>query len=449
MPGLKSLPFAIVAGLVTGLAVLILTACDLPSLKPAEAVGTPTNTPAPDEIAEGEPTAEPGEATPQPPAFVTVTLWTTELFSPTQAVTSGQILADEASGFLLDNPDVRLRFVLKKPYGDGGILDMLLTTGAVVPDLLPELVFIDVDELAPAVQAGLVQPLDALLPDGMVADLYPFAREACTFDDQLYCLQYQADLDHLAYDTGRVPAPPASWPEVLSNPGIYTFPAGGQDGLVNDDTMIQYLAVRSWPTDDESDEPFLDEDSLAAVLQYYQDGSAREIFPAEILDYHSTDESWSDFLAGQSAITHVSAHRYLMEHGGSQITAAEAIPTISGPAAALSRGWALALVTTDPFRQPAAVEFMTQLMAPETNAALNEAAGYLPTSQTAITYRNSSDPEDRYTPFIHQQLLMARRRPRLPNYAQVAAVLQVAVESVLDGTATPQEAAAQAIEDAR
>jgi maltose-binding protein MalE len=41
----------------------------------------------------------------------------------------------------------------------------------------------------------------------------------------------------------------------------------------------------------------------------------------------------------------------------------------------------------------------------------------------------------------------AQPRPRLPNYAQVAAALQQAVEDVLTGTATPEEAAAGAIEN--
>jgi ABC-type glycerol-3-phosphate transport system substrate-binding protein len=89
---------------------------------------------------------------------------------------------------------------------------------------------------------------------------------------------------------------------------------------------------------------------------------------------------------------------------------------------------------------------MAQLMAPETLASWNLAAGYLPTRQSALSHW---DETDSYTPFIQQQLLEARIRPRLPNYTQVAAALQQAVEAVLTGAATPEEAAAQAIEDAQ
>ncbi len=141
-----------------------------------------------------------------------------------------------------------------------------------MPELLPDLVLIDVDELGVAVQAELVRPLDDLLPADLVADLYPFARKAGTVDGRLYALQFQADLDHLVYNTGRMTVPPSSWPGVLSNPGPYIFPAGGQAGLVNDDFLIQYLAVRPWPSEPTPRNPSWTRTALVAVLQYYQDG---------------------------------------------------------------------------------------------------------------------------------------------------------------------------------
>ena len=50
-----------------------------------------------------------------------------------------------------------------------------------------------------------------------------------------------------------------------------------------------------------------------------------------------------------------------------------------------------------------------------------------------------------FSRFIHQQMLLGRPRPRLPNYAHVAAALQQAVEQVLTGAATPEEAATIAL----
>ncbi|MGD9315480.1 MAG: extracellular solute-binding protein [Anaerolineae bacterium] len=433
---------AITTLLLSGIVVALLSSCDLPLAQPTSVPGAPTNTPGPP----SDPTAAPTEgadATPAAPSTITLTIWTTESFSPTQAITNGQILAQAVEDFEAGHPETRVEFILKKPYGKGGILDFLLTTEAVVPALLPDLVLVDVDELDAAIQAGIAQPLDDLISPDLVTDLYPFARAASTFDGQLYGLQFQADLDHLAYNAGQLTVPPRSWPGVLSNPEPYTFPAGGQAGLVNNDFLTQYLAVRPWPADGDPDGTFLEFDSLTAVLQYYQDGVSRGVFPTDILNYHSTDDSWRTYLTGDATLTHVSAHDYLADRDQLPSTAMAPIPAINGAGAPISRGWALALIASDPTRQSLAVEFMNQLMSPQTNADWNKAAGYLPTRQAALALW---DEEDSYTRFTSQQLQTAQPRPRLVNYTQVAAALQEAVEAIISGSATPEEAAAQAID---
>jgi multiple sugar transport system substrate-binding protein len=440
MPNCRRVWLSLAVALLCGLALFLLVGCDISPSQPTAGPALPTGTLSPT-----EPTAAPTDTAPMAPSVITLTVWTTEAFSPTQVITSGRVLAQAVTDFQASQPDVRLDFVLKKPYGKGGILDFLSTTYAAVPDLLPDMVILDVDELSTAVQAGLVQPVDDLLPADLVADLYPLARDTSTFSGRLYGLQFQADLDHLVYSSGRMALPPSSWPGVLSNPGPYIFPAGGRAGLVNDAFLIQYLAVKPWSFQDNPDDPFLEADALAAVLQYYQDGVSRGIVPLDVLDYHTTADSWREYLADQAAMTQVSAHEYLSERSRSPSSAAAPIPAINGPAAGINRGWVLALVTTEPVRQSVAAAFMTQLMIPETNAAWNRAAGYLPTRQAALVHWDAGDS---YTPFIHQQLQMAQPRPAIPNYARIGAALQQAVEDVLTGVATPEEAAAKALESA-
>lgn len=426
---------------------LLLGGCDLDLTSLPVSSGTPTRAPATGEpTAEpaGEPTRPPADSSPPPPTVISLTIWTTEAFSPTEAITTGQILAQVVAAFEADHPDLQVEFVLKKPYGKGGMLDYLLTTGAAVPDLLPDLAFVDVDELPAAVQGDVVQPLDDLLPPELAVDLYAFARRGATFDDRLMGLQFQADLDHMVYNTGVLAVPPRSWPGVLSNAGPYIFPAGGQGGLVNDDFLIQYLAVRPWPPLGGPQQGFLDLASLAAVLQFYQDGVTRGVFPAKILEYHDNEACWVDYLAGRAALTHVSARRYMADREQLQSSAVAPIPGINGATSAIGRGWALVLVASDPARQALAVELMARLLEPEVNASWNQAAGTLPTRQSVLA---TSETEDSYERFIHQQLTAAQPRPRLPNYAQVAAALQNAVQEVVAGTQSPEEAAAELLEN--
>ena len=420
----------------------LLSGCDLAPTEPTPLPETTAETPGP--LPDTTPLPTDGvDVTPAAPPVNTITIWTTEAFSPTETINSGQILAEQVAIFEAAHPEVQIEFVVKKPYGKGGILDFLLTTQSVVPALLPDLVFLDTDELETAAKAGVVQPLNDLVATELVADLYPFARGAASVDGLLYGLQFQANLDHLAYNTGRLAIPPRSWPGVLSSAGPYIFPAGGQSGLVNDGFLVQYLAVQPWPAQN-PDEPFLQEDNLTAVLQYYSDGVTRGVFPADVLTYHTTDDCWRDYLAGEAVLTHVSAHRYLTDGDQRPSTAMAPMPAINGPGAAISRGWALALVSTGAARQSLAIEFMTQLMSPEALGAWNLAAGYLPTRKMAM---ESWGEEDSYARFAKQLLETAQPRPRLSNYTQVAAALQKAIEDVITGVATPGEAAARAIEE--
>jgi ABC-type glycerol-3-phosphate transport system substrate-binding protein len=419
----------------------LLSACDLGATTTPTAPGEPTATSGP----QIEPTPPPTSAidpTPTVPPSLTLRIWSIESFSPTETITSGQILLEQVTAFQNLHADVRIDFQIKKPYGKGGILDYLLTTEAVVPTLLPDLVYLDIEELGAAVQAEVVQPLDNLIPADLASDLFPFARQAGTLNGQLYGVQVQADLDHLVYNTGQLTVPPRSWPGVLSSPRPYLFPAGGQAGLVNDDFLVQLLGVRPWPSAEDPEAPFLEVDSVTAVLQYYQDGVSRGVFPPQILDYHTTEDSWRDYLAGQAALTHVSAHRYLLERDQLPDSAMAPIPGIGGATNPLSRGWALALVTADPARQSLAIEFLSELMSPQTNAAWNEAASFLPTRQAAMATWNE---EDSYARFAEQQLQAAQPRPRVPGYTQVAAALQQAVEQVITGITTPEEAAKQVV----
>lgn len=412
-----------------------------------------------DTAAPGEPPATTGTGEPpaatapvEPPALAPsatpgagtrpLTVWTTELFSPTQSITSGQILAQEIAVFQAEHDGVGVDFVLKKPYGGGGLLDLVLKTAPVVPELLPDLIVIDVDELPTLAEAGLVQPLDGLLPADLVSDLYPFAREAASLDGRLYGVQFQADVDHIIYNPGKIALAPRSWAGVLSTARPYVFPAGGKNGLVNDAFLIQYLAVRTQTGTDGEGQPFLDAASITTVLQFYYDALSRGVLPPRVASLHSTDDSWNEYISGQADLAQVSAHRYLLNRGAVAGSAVAAIPSMHGPAAPIARGWALALVTTDPTRQAAAVDLIVHMMQPTINATWNEASASLPTRAAAMAAWPATDS---YGRFIQEQLQEARPRPRLTTYTQVMAALQEAISAVMSGEATPEQAGSQAL----
>jgi ABC-type glycerol-3-phosphate transport system substrate-binding protein len=400
-------------------------------------VETPTVTMAPEKAT---PSTSP---TPSPPpaisSAITLTLWTTEAFFPNEDNDSGQILAQQWRAFESAYPNVTIEYVLKKPYGKGGILDFLSTARAAAPTVLPDLVILDTSELDDAAEAGLIQPLDNLVSRELQRDLFPFARRS--FDGRLMGIQFEADVEHLIYNTNKIDSPPLTWSEVISDRVAYIFPAGGEDGLVNDAFLIQYLTVGG-QLFDENGKPALNKDALVEVLQFYKDGLEAGAIPLWVLEFEDLDDCWVVYVSAQAAMSNVSSARYLMDRGLLKNTSFAAIPTRDGNIATLSKGWVLAIVTEDPGRQAIAAQFIEWLLEPENNADWNLAAGHLPTRQTAFEHLGTADP---YFPFARQQLENVYPRPMTPAYEKIGQALQRAVQDVLQGEASPKEAATAVI----
>jgi multiple sugar transport system substrate-binding protein len=228
---------------------------------------------------------------------------------------------------------------------------------------------------------------------------------------------------------------------VLSDSVAYIFPAGGEGSQVNDAFLLQYLAVGGRLLD-EGGNPALDKDALVEVLQFYRDGLEAGAIPSLVLEFADLDDCWVVYVSAQAALSHVSSDKYLADRGVLKNTSFAAIPTRDGNAATLSKGWALAVVTEDSARQAVAAQFIEWLLAPENNANWNRAAGHLPTRQAAFDYLGT---EDAYFPFARRQLTHVYARPMNPAYSEIGRVLQRAVQDVLQGETTPQEAADAAI----
>jgi len=414
-------------------AVVGLAGCNLlPELSLPSQEKTPTVTTVPMKTM---PSASP---TPSPlPAVssaITLTLWTTEAFSPADS-DSGQVLAQQWQAFEAAHPNVTIEYVLKKPYGKGGILDFLGTARTAAPTVLPDLAILDTLELYKAAESGLIQPLDDLISSELEQDLFPFALRRD--DEQLMGIQFDADIEHLVYNTNKIDSPPITWREVLSDSVTYIFPAGGDGGSVNDAFLIQYLAVGEQLLD-KSGQPALDKDALTQILQFYQDGLEAGAISPSVLQFDDLDDCWFAYLSVQAAMSNVSSARYLADRDILKNTSFAAIPTRDGNIGTLSKGWALAIVTEDPIRQAAAGQLIEWLLEPERNAGWNLVAGHLPTRQAAFEHLGTADP---YFPFARQQLEHVYPRPMTSAYEKIGRALQKAVQDVLTGEVSPEEAA--------
>jgi ABC-type glycerol-3-phosphate transport system substrate-binding protein len=250
------------------------------------------------------------------------------------------------------------------------------------------------------------------------------------------------DVEHLIYNTNKVTLTPIVWTDVISSNTTYVFPAKGRNGLVNDAFLIQYLALGGRLQDDEG-RPFLDEQALRSALEYYRQGVEKGVIPPEVLTIGVTEEIWPNYVSAQVGMAHANGHRFLSDKDVLRTTEFAPVPTHDGTPLTIGRGRALAIVTRAPERQAMALHLIEWLMAPDNNVAWSQATAYLPTRYTAFNLIGDNDP---YWSFLQNQLEVAVPSPAFPEYDQIGRVLQQAVIEVLSEEATPDEAAAAAVD---
>jgi ABC-type glycerol-3-phosphate transport system substrate-binding protein len=392
----------------------------------------PQATPPPSPTVAQGPTPSPSPYT--PPAAITLTLWTTEAFIPSPDTPTGEVMEGIYRGFQEAHPDIAVQFVPKRPYGKGGILDFLLTAGAVAPQTLPDLVTIDLSQVELLVGKEILQPWDGLIPEEVADDLLPHIRQAGSREDQLLAFPFQVDIEHLVYSLSLIDSPPRSWDELRSLETTYAFPAAGEEGV--NSFLIQYLALGGSLVDEEGN-PDLDGAAIAQVLEFYRDGYAAGYISPSVLEMKRLDDSWALFKEGGVAMANVSSQHLLME--GTEVAYAP-LPTKNGNQATMARPWAFLLVTPDPRRQEAAAEFVKWFLTPENLTAWAQASGHLPTSRSALRL---AIEDIAYRLFARRQMETAYFRPW---NEEITTALQQAVVDVLRGNATPQQAVDQVIQ---
>ena len=407
-----------------------------------------------------EPTAVPPTPTSIPPTAVLVPtlepqpitaalkLWLPEGLNPYSDNPEAEILLQQLAEFSRNHADIQVEVFVKKIHGRGGMIDYLRTARDAAPSILPDLVVVGADDLASMANANYIQPLDDLLPSAKAEDRFPFAVEMGTVKSQegdettTVGFVIGADMQHLVYRKSPSGPPSTSWTQVITPPVSFIFPAGGRDLQVNDATLIQYMAAGGEVTNSEGN-PFLDERTLLKVLTFYDDcAGTGAISPTIVLDITDAEQSWERFKAGEGDMAVVQASHYWPEVLASAVDepfVAGSVPTRDGfPFTIARQAWAIAMVTDDPNRQALAMTLFDWLTAPDNTAEWTQAAGYLPGTRSALRMWDITQAEQ---VALRDLLDAAVPAPPQEVMSTVGPAMQVAVESVLTGEASPQEAA--------
>ncbi len=375
---------------------------------------------------------------------LTLTFWTIEAISPQAPAESGSFMAGSLRTFEANNPGIKVKLLLKKPGGKGGILDFLRTASEAAPAVLPDIAILNATDLNQAYSDGLLQTLDNRLDRSIVQDLLPAARKMGTVDERLVGAPLSLEMEHTIYNTGTFTTTPILWSDILSSNTRYLFPAKGTNGLVNDATLAQYFSAEGGFKNDQGTLQ-LDDRVLLKVLTFYQQALETEVINPTLLDAATSEELLPLYLEDQVGLTQISVRQYLTDRNAlthSTFTALP-VPDKDSTPVTITHGWVLVLITDDLERQRAALRLIEWFLSTSNNATWNSINKSIPSRDTAFQQLAGNDP---YWAFLTEQLNTAQPQPGFTGYDQLGRILQQAIEQVIRGEATPSEATATAVD---
>jgi maltose-binding protein MalE len=375
---------------------------------------------------------------------VELTFWTVEPVSPRAADEAGNFFSQSVQTFERDNPGLKLNLLLKKASGKGGVLDFLRTAKEVAPTILPDVAVMNATDLPQAYAEGLLQPLENRLDRTIVQDLLPAARRMGTFNERLIGVPIGLEMEHTVYNTKILTATPILWSDVLSSQTKYLFPAKGVNGLVNDITLSQYFSAGGTFRTDEG-KLNLNDQVLREVLNFYYLGLKQNVLEPDILQAASPEELWPIYLKSGAGLAQISVRQYLADRATMKNTAFAPLPVQQkdDTPVSITHGWVLVLITEDVNRQRAALRLIEWFLSTSNNATWNNLNRSIPTRDTAYKQLAGDDP---YWVFLTEQLNNAQPQPGFAGYDQVGRIIQQAVEQVIRGETTPEQATATAVD---
>lgn len=375
---------------------------------------------------------------------LTLTFWTIEAISPQAPAELGSFMAGSLRTFEANNPAIKVNLLLKKPGGKGGVLDFLRTAREAAPAILPDVAIINATDLNQAYTDGLLQTLDNRLDRSIVQDLLPAARKMGTVNERLVGVPISLEMEHTIYNTSTFTTTPILWSDVLSSNTRYLFPAKGTNGLINDATLAQYFSTEGSFHNDQ-DTLQIDDRVLQRVLTFYQQALEIGVIDPAILEAATSEELWPLYLEDQAGLTQISVRQYLTDRETLTTSTFTSLPLFDKDATpvTITHGWVLVLITDDLERQRAALRLIEWFLSTSNNATWNKINNSIPSRDTAFQQLAGNDP---YWVFLNEQLNTAQPQPGFAGYDQLGRIFQQAVEQVIRGEATPEEATATAMD---
>lgn len=359
-------------------------------------------------------------------------IWVPEFFDPTVAEADSAV-SKARELFRQAHPDVHIDIQVKAQQGETGLFNYLTHAQRVAPSILPDIILLDTQQLWQAVDLNLVQPIDweSL---SHTNDFFQFAREAVSYQNRMIGVPYAGDIIHLIYHSDQVEQAPATWTDLLTTKPPYFFAAGQQE-QPNESLLLQYLGAGGQLFEDGV---VSNPEALTQLFTFLSEAQSNGIFPSEVLQLTTFEETWATFVAQPNSLADISASLVLLRRNSLNNLGFAQIPTINGAAISIAHTWAFALVTADEEQQQLSLALLEQLLTPAVQSEWCHSAMIPPTQGAAFElWRGTSG----YYDFLQRQLDVAVAIPNGVRFAEFSKRLQEAQEAVLQNQLNPENAA--------
>jgi ABC-type glycerol-3-phosphate transport system substrate-binding protein len=421
------------------LALLILTGCSLFDGPEEEVAATQTAA-----VAIEEPTATPEPtpvATDPASSELRLTVWVVEEASTLSETPGGSILAEQISAFEFSQPGIIIDVEIKNPTGPGGTMSFLRSGRLVAPSILPDLIILPTDELATAFAEEIIYPLDGLVNQEAIDDLFPAASDLSRVDDTVIGYPFTlSNLSQMAYSTDIfTDSVPLNLPELTSREAItFTFPAAGRPGA---ELALQLYLEAGGQINEEPGQPILEVEPLTEALTQLSLAAESGVILPESTMISTYSESWLLFQTGSVNTTQADETPFTNIESIPEDISHAGLPGARQPLPALVKGFSWAISANESEQQLLAAELLNWLVAGPNIGDWSLEAARLPGRRAAFEQWPAEDP---YVIFARQQLELAQPYPNSVDSA-VLDVLRSAVVEVLNQTMSPLEAAEIAV----
>ena len=302
------------------------------------------------------------------------------------------------------------------------------------------------------IEQGALEPLDAHFGQAALDDLLPYVRDVVVGpDDHVYAWWFSTDLRLIYRRTDLVPDAPQTWDELIDaavaphrkDPNVdgYLYNAGRWEAATFD--HLGYFWSQGGELVDRDGRPAFaqgeNREKMLAVLRFLKRTVDEGASPSRVTTIINYDElttaaqggSVAMFLGGSwqwGAMEEALGKEAMRDWEVSELPGRRAGETATG-----TGGWAMGAFTDDPEKVAACASILKEVFI----GRGNEITGELPTSKRLMETLDAFQAPIFKT--YRRYLEHGRARPGESVYPALSNELQIAIGSVLTGSATPEE----------